>query len=186
MAGGLNLGLSTIETAAQSATPEKNGQWVTAACWHNCGGRCLIKAYVEDGVVRRVKTDDTHPDSPDFPQQRGCQRGRSQRMQVFGPDRLKYPMKRKNWAPGGGKKELRGKDEWVRISWDEALDIVASETKRIKEKYGNQSIYAPGGSEIQRALALYGGYVENYGSTSTRHMEDRAELDNGNDRTGTR
>ena len=34
-------------------------------------------------------------------------------------------MKRKNWEPGGGKKELRGKDEWVRISWDEALNIVS-------------------------------------------------------------
>ncbi len=48
------------------------------------------------------------------------------------PDRLKYPMRRKHWAPGGGDKSLRGKDEWVRISWDEALDIVVSELKRIK------------------------------------------------------
>ena len=38
---------------------------------------------VVDGTVTRVKTDDTHPDSPDYPQQRGCVRGRSQRMQVF-------------------------------------------------------------------------------------------------------
>ena len=92
---------------------------------------------MKDGVVVRQKTDDTHEDSPDFPQQRGCLRGRSQRQQVFSADRLKYPMKRKNWKPGGGKKELRGKDEWVRISWDEALDYVASETKRIAKKYGN-------------------------------------------------
>ena len=53
---------------------------------------------------------------------------------------LKYPMKRKHWEPGGGKKELRGKDEWVRISWDEALDLVAEELKRVKTKYGNESI----------------------------------------------
>ena len=77
--------------------------------------------------MTRIKTDDTHPDSPDFPVQRACVRGRSQRMQVFGADRLKYPMKRKNWAPGGGNKALRGNDEWVRITWDEALSIVASE-----------------------------------------------------------
>ncbi|HEX9016148.1 MAG TPA: molybdopterin-dependent oxidoreductase, partial [Chloroflexota bacterium] len=50
--------------------------------------------------------------------------------------------------------------------WDEALDIVSSEIKRIKASYGNRAIYAPGGSEIQRTLGLYGGYVENYGSTS--------------------
>ena len=83
------------------------------------------------------------PTALTIPKQRGCARGRSQRRQVFGADRLKYPMKRKNWAPGGGKKELRGRDEWVRISWDEALDIVASELKRIKENYGNEVHPAP-------------------------------------------
>ncbi|MBI5349801.1 MAG: molybdopterin-dependent oxidoreductase [Chloroflexi bacterium] len=160
----LNLGLKKIDAAVAAAAAE--GKWIPAACWHNCGGRCPIRANVADGVVIRVKTDDTHPDSPDYPQQRACLRGRSQRMQVLAADRIKYPMKRKNWEPGGGKKELRGKDEWVRISWDEALDIVASETKRIKDKYGNKAIYCPGGGEIQRTLSLAGGYVSNYGSTS--------------------
>lgn len=162
---GLTIASKPAAASTLAAAPAE-GKWVAAACWHNCGGRCPVRAYVTDGVVTRMKTDDTHPDTPDFPQQRGCLRGRSQRMQVFAADRIKYPMKRKNWAPGGGKKELRGKDEWVRISWDEALDIVTSETKRIKEKYGNQAIYCTGGSEIQRTLALSGGYVENYGSTS--------------------
>ena len=96
----------TTEAAGQNPEtfedPDKNGTWITAACWHNCGGRCLNKALVVDGVVVRQKTDDTHEDTPDYPQQRGCLRGRSQRQQVFGADRLKYPMKRKNWQPGGG------------------------------------------------------------------------------------
>lgn len=35
------------------------------------------------------KTEDMHEDSPDFPQQRECLRGRSQRHQVFSADRLK-------------------------------------------------------------------------------------------------
>lgn len=138
------------------------GNWVTAACWHNCGGRCLNKALVKDGVVLRMKTDDTHEDSPDYPQQRGCARGRSQRKQIFGPDRLKYPMKRKNWEPGGGKRELRGKDEWVRISWDEALDAVASELKRIKETHGNKSILGKG----TPLLNSYGGCMAYWGCTS--------------------
>src|SRR5512143_1052273 len=118
LAGGLNYGLKTAGAAANAAAEE--GQWITAACWHNCGGqRCLLKANVVDGVVRKVKTDDTHEDSIEHPQIRACARGRAQQHQVFGVDRLKYPMKRKNWEPGGGKKELRGQDEWVRISWDE-------------------------------------------------------------------
>jgi hypothetical protein len=158
------VGLQKVSKAEAAAQSE--GEWVTAACWHNCGGRCLNKVLVADGVVVRQKSDDTHPDSPDFPQQRSCVRGHSQRKQILGADRLKYPMKRKNWAPGGGKKELRGKDEWVRISWDEALDIVASEIKRMKDKYGNQALFVADSTEISRALALFGGYSERWGAVS--------------------
>ena len=156
-------GLNKVDsTTAAANLANKEGEWVPAACWHNCGGRCSNKAYVVDGVVVRQKTDDTHPDSPDYPQQRGCHRGRSQRHQVFGADRIKYPMKRKNWAPGGGNKELRGKDEWVRISWDEALDLVAEELKGIKEKHGNKSILGS-----NRLLNFYGGGLVRWGSSSS-------------------
>lgn len=161
LAGGLNYGLKAAEETAVS-----EGEWIVAACWHNCGGRCPNYALVKDGVVIRQKTDDSHTDTPDYPQQRGCARGRAQRYQCFGADRIKYPMKRKNWEPGGGKKELRGQDEWVRISWDEALDTVAGEIKRIKEKYGNEGIFCPGGGEIMRTLTLYGGFVKREGTTS--------------------
>ncbi|NLJ72004.1 MAG: molybdopterin-dependent oxidoreductase [Syntrophomonadaceae bacterium] len=150
---------------------EKEGEWIAAACWHNCGGRCVNKALVVDGVVVRQKTDDNHEDSPDYPQQRGCLRGRSQRQQVFGADRLKYPMKRKHWEPGGGNKELRGKDEWERISWDEALDYIANELKRVKNEYGNRSILHIGGwssriTDISSTLGLFGGYCEYWNTNS--------------------
>lgn len=148
-------------------TKSEEGVWKTAACWHNCGSRCLNKVLVKDGVVIRQKTDDTHPDSPDFPQQRGCLRGRSQRHQIFGADRLKYPMKRKHWEPGGGRKDLRGRDEWVRISWDEAIDILASEIKRIRKKYGSEAIMVTGSdANIRNALAATGGFTGTYGSSS--------------------
>lgn len=117
-----------------------SGEWKTAACWHNCGGRCLNKVLVQDGVVVRQKTDDTHEDSPDYPQQRGCLRGRSQRKQVFAEDRIKYPLKRAGWSLDAPNGELRGKDEWERVSWDEALDLVAQGLTRAKEQYGNRSI----------------------------------------------
>lgn len=156
---------NTLVPASTTPTANQEGKWITAACWHNCGSRCLNKAFVVDGVVIRQKTDDTHPDSPDFPQQRACLRGRSQRQQVFGADRLKYPMRRKNWEPGGGKKELRGQDEWVRISWDEAFDSIANEMKRIKGEHGNRAFFATGGP-VSTTLALYGGYVGNWGTTS--------------------
>lgn len=168
LAGGVSYGLRStpeLEEAA-AAQPATEGEWVTAACWHNCGGqRCVLKAQVADGVVQKVKTDDTHPDTMETPQIRACARGRSQEQQCFGVDRLKYPMKRKNWEPGGGKKELRGKDEWVRISWDEALDIIASELQRISDKYGQESILELGGY-LRRPLSLMGGAVGTWGTTS--------------------
>ncbi|MCQ5071928.1 molybdopterin-dependent oxidoreductase, partial [Adlercreutzia sp. DFI.6.23] len=54
--------------------------------------------------------------------------------QVFGEDRVKFPMKRKSWQPGGGANahgELRGRDQWEQISWEEAIDYIAQEAERI-------------------------------------------------------
>jgi anaerobic selenocysteine-containing dehydrogenase len=121
---------------APGPSPLIDGERIPAACWHNCGGqRCLLLAYVVDGEVLAVKTDDTHPDTAHTPQMRACARGRAQQGQVFGPGRLRYPMKRRNWEAGGGRRELRGEDEWQRISWDEALDLTAAaagfQTRRI-------------------------------------------------------
>jgi anaerobic dimethyl sulfoxide reductase subunit A len=70
-------------------------------------------------------------------------------------------MKRKNWEPGGGRKELRGRDEWVRISWEEALDLVSTETKRILDTYGNKAIL--NGSPVINAL---GGSLTSWGVSS--------------------
>lgn len=155
-------------TESLAATGEENGEWITAACWHNCGGRCLNKALVVDGAVIRQKTDDTHEDSPDYPQARSCVRGRSQRNQVFSADRIKYPLKRKHWEPlTGGQKELRGIDEWERISWDEALDYVAAELKHAKEAYGNRSIFmADKDKAMIRTMNLFGGYTGRWGTGS--------------------
>lgn len=134
--------------AAESSIQERGtalgGTWVSAACWHNCGGRCVNKVLVEDGAVLRQKTDDSHEDSPDYPQQRACVRGRAQQQQCFGEDRLLHPLKRKSWQPGGGEKsqgQLRGRDEWEQISWEEAIELSCREIKRISEEYGPTGFY---------------------------------------------
>ncbi len=146
------------------------GKWVSAACWHNCGGRCMNKAYVVDGVVIRQKTDDTHEDSWEYPQQRGCVRGKAQQQQCFGVDRIKYPMKRKNWQPGGGENshgELRGKDEWERISWDEAFRLFGEEMTRIKDTYGMESVLYPSGRDGgYRVLNAMGGCINTWSTIS--------------------
>lgn len=119
------------------------GEWKPVQCWLSCGGKCLLQAYVVDGVVTRIKSDDVYEDTVETFQNRGCVRGRSQRAAHSGAERLKYPMKRKNWMPGGGENvngELRGADEWERISWDEAYDYIAEEMGRIYDTYGGRSV----------------------------------------------
>ena len=69
---------------APSEPQEQTGVWTTISCMQSCGGRCLNKALVEDGVILRQKTDDTHEDSQEFPQQRGCLRGRAIGEMAFG------------------------------------------------------------------------------------------------------
>lgn len=56
---------------------------------------------------------------------------------VYTPTRVKYPLKRIDWSPDNPNPQNRGKFGFVRISWDEAIDIVANMVKRIKEKYGD-------------------------------------------------
>ena len=152
----------------------KPGEWVPVSCWTSCGGRCLLKAYVVDGMPMRIKTDDIEEDSFDNFQNRACPRGRAQRMHAFGADRIKYPMKRKGWQPGGGENsngELRGVDEWERISWDEAFDLVASEVRRIVDEHGPMAINYAGipfynAPVAQTLLPALGGYTWHLGFTS--------------------
>jgi len=62
---------------------------------------------------------------------------------VYSPNRILYPMKRVDWNSGGERNtENRGKSGYVRISWDEAMEIIASELKRIKEKYGMEAVFS--------------------------------------------
>lgn len=126
---------------------------IPTACGYGCGGRCLIKAHVKDGVVTRVETDDGGE-----PQLRACARGRAHRQRLNSPDRLMYPMKRVG---------PRGAGQFQRISWNEALDTVAGELKRIKEQYGSSAIYphslgasigaVHGRYAFLRLLNLFGG-----------------------------
>ncbi|MFX1409829.1 MAG: molybdopterin-dependent oxidoreductase, partial [Promethearchaeota archaeon] len=105
---------------------------IRTGCCHDCGGRCVLKAHVKDGKIIRIETD-----NDEEPQLRACVRGRAYRQRVYSPERLRYPLRRV------GK---RGEGKFERISWNEALDIVASKLLEIKEKYGNSAILlVPGG-----------------------------------------
>lgn len=66
---------------------------------------------------------------------------------IYSPDRLLYPMKRVDFDPLGERNcNNRGISGYERISWEEALDIVAQEIKRVKKDYGPGAIMNGSGS----------------------------------------
>ncbi len=126
------------QTGAEGA-----GEWKTGACMNNCScgsSRCLLRVYVEDGVPLKIRTDEQDEDSIEVPQRRACPRGRAQISNMMSPARIKYQMKRKGWSPDNPNGEMRGKDEWERISWEEALDYIAAEVKKTVDQYGSRAI----------------------------------------------
>jgi anaerobic selenocysteine-containing dehydrogenase len=91
---------------------------------------------------------------------------------IFSPNRILYPLKRIDWNPKGERNpQNRGKSKFMRISWDEATDLVASEIKRTHQQYGPYSILcqADGHGETKivhsahgcnaSLLAYLGGYT---------------------------
>ena len=64
---------------------------------------------------------------------------------AYSPNRVMYPLKRADWDPDGDRNtQNRGKSKYVRISWDEATDIIAAEIRRIHKEYGPLAILVQG------------------------------------------
>src|SRR5512136_22718 len=64
--------------------------------------------------------------------------GIAYKKRIYSPNRILYPLKRVDWDPKGERNTRnRGKSGYVRISWDEALDIITSEIRRVIKGYGS-------------------------------------------------
>lgn len=90
-----------------------------------CPGGCGVDITLKDGKIAGVKATEGHPLGI------VCPRGARSHEIVYSPDRLKYPMKRQG---------ERGSGEFERVSWDEALDYIADNLKRIAATHGPRSI----------------------------------------------
>jgi anaerobic selenocysteine-containing dehydrogenase len=88
-----------------------------------CTDSCPTKIHVRNGKAIKI---DIANDKVAY-----CPRWQAQLDFIYHPDRLKYPMKRMG---------ERGADSFARISWDEALDTVASNLQNTKDKYGAESV----------------------------------------------
>lgn len=158
---------------------------VPTASLNNCAGRCVVKVQLKDGKIQGIITDEA-PDMESCPQIRACVRGRHYLDTFLHKDRLLYPMKRI------GK---RGEGKFERISWEEALTIIARETVRIRDTYGPSSRYVnyATGYEMcaavppymmRRLLSLDGGFLGYYNNYSNSPSTTATMMMYGMDETG--
>ena len=97
------------------------------ACPHDCPDTCAMLYELKNEKLARVTGN------PDHPMTRGglCVKLKNYEERHYHPDRLLYPHKRVG---------PKGKKEFKRINWDEALDIISSKWKKIISEYGPQAI----------------------------------------------
>ncbi|MDJ0926517.1 MAG: molybdopterin-dependent oxidoreductase [Gammaproteobacteria bacterium] len=95
------------------------------ACGHaGCGAYVVV----EDGRATKILPDKEHPISKGYLCRKA--RGFMEDMQ-YHPDRLLYPQRRVG---------ERGEGKWERISWNDALDTIASKLNQIKTESGPESV----------------------------------------------
>jgi len=139
---------------------------VTSTCGHNCGGRCVVNAHVRDGRIVRISTDPRRW-TFEMPPLHACVRGFGQVERVNHPDRLRQPLRRTG---------PRGAGRFEPIGWDEALDEVARQLRRVRETYGPAAILdcSRTGSlsmlhnrfAVPRLLNMFGGCTELWSNIS--------------------
>jgi len=128
-------------------TRQTNGETIVrCTSTFDCGGRCPLRFHVQDGVITKIEGDDFEEPHP---------------------DRLKYPMKRVG---------ERGDGKFEPISWNEAMETIVGELRRVKETYGNSAIFYTGGGHLgalhtsgplSAVLSMFGGYTTGYGNISS-------------------
>src|SRR5271165_5040084 len=147
-------------------------QVVHAACPHDCPDACGVLITVEDGRATKIQGDPEHPVTRGFL----CAKVAKYLDRVYSPDRVLYPMRRigpkgpvagqrscaphdrvKDPVPHNQKQSPHRQEPhqhnpdpqtWRRISWDEALDEIASRFRAITSEFGSESIlpYSFGGT----------------------------------------
>jgi anaerobic selenocysteine-containing dehydrogenase len=115
---------------------------VHAACPHDCPDACGVLITIEDGRATRIQGDPKHPVTRGFL----CAKVAKYLDRVYSPARVLYPLRRqKKVAKGSGARDF---GDFERISWDEALDEIATRFRQITTEFGSEAIlpYSYGGT----------------------------------------
>ncbi len=95
-----------------------------------CKGECGLIAGVEDGCLKSLTPDPAWPRKV-YPPPDSCPRMLAGADYFYHPARLNYPLKRIG---------ERGSGRWQEITWNQALDEVASLTGKLIDKHGPETI----------------------------------------------
>jgi len=105
----------------------------------------------------------------------------AERSRIYGTSRILHPLKRVDFNPKGDRKaENRGKSGYVEISWDEALDLLTDEIKRIHISYGQGAVLTTSSSHqnwgnIGYRFSAYFRFMAILGAMFVEHNPDSWE-----------
>ena len=99
---------------------------------------------------------------------------------IYSPSRVRYPMVRLDWLKKHKySAETRGNNRFIRVTWDEALDLFYRELERVQKDYGPWALHAgqTGWNQtgafnnctahMQRAVGMHGNFITKVGDYST-------------------
>jgi anaerobic selenocysteine-containing dehydrogenase len=106
-----------------------------------CNVFCPIVCTVADDRVVRIEPDRDHPAGGVL-----CVKGKAAAELVAAPERLRYPLRRTRpkGDPDPG---------WVRISWDEALDTIATRVLAVRAAHGSEAVVFSKGTSAGTATS---------------------------------
>ncbi|NUW67965.1 trimethylamine-N-oxide reductase TorA [Vibrio coralliilyticus] len=160
------IGPSLLASASASAA-ETTGTWkVSGSHWG------AFRAHIYAGKVQEIKPLETDTNPTDMINGiKGV---------IYNPSRVRYPMVRLDWLKKHKySAETRGDNRFIRVTWDEALDLFYRELERIQKDYGPWALHAGQTgwrqtgqfhsctSHMQRAVGMHGNFITKVGDYST-------------------
>ncbi len=143
----------TVTRAAAQTSASAAVKNIKSICTH-CSVGCTVMAEVVDGVWIGQEPG---WDSP-FNLGAHCAKGASVREHAHGERRLKYPTKLVN-------------GEWVRVSWEEAINEIGDQMLKIREESGPDSVYWLGSAKHSNEQAyLVRKFAAYWGSNNVDHQ----------------
>ncbi|MFC7370891.1 molybdopterin-dependent oxidoreductase [Fictibacillus iocasae] len=109
-----------------SFVDRSNGRF-HSVCSLDCPDQCGLIVHKRDGKITKIEGDRDHPVTKGFI----CNKVRHMADRIYDEKRLKYPMKRAG---------AKGEGQFVRISWDEAVDTIITRWKSLLQSDGPESI----------------------------------------------